>query len=451
MLSDLWFRLRALFRRAAMERELEEELSFHLDLQVEKYRQAGLPSEEAIRRARLDFGGNQQAREECRDARGIRWLEEFVQDLGYGFRKARANPTFTLTAVGTIALGIGASTAVFSVTHAVLLRPLPYPQSDRLILADPMLSNAFVHDLREGTREAIEEWSAVMVYRAVIPLEEGGAERISKGQVTVNFFRMMGARIAFGRDFTQEDAKPPSQAEPPFPPPEGRVAILSYEYFARRYGANPAILGSHMMGAHGPGPRIVGVAAPGFRLWLPERFTTEPSPDVWIANDRGYDSANRGALMLRAIGKRKEGAGLEQAQAQSGSSVWRMETARIPDGFAAVARDIGAGGPCGDSGLDGSGRFPPADRLCQRSEPADGSCGLERKGTGGTVSIGSRTGPIDSPDAGGIAAPGGDWSRIRHHPGMARNPCVAYHPAGERAASRQHCDRRECPRLRRAG
>jgi len=243
-------------------------------------------------------------------------LADAVNDLRYAGRLLRKSPLFALAAAVTIGLGIGASTAIFSVTHAVLLRPLPYKTPDRLVLAEPLLSNACYIDLRDGTKTAFEETSAIMVYRAVVPREDGSAERISKAQVTSNFLGMLGGAIVLGRDFTEADGRPQADPEPIFPPPQGTVAILSDEYWQRRYGANPAVLGREMLGASRPRPQVVGVLAPGFKLFLPGLFAAEPSPDVWIANNRGYDPANRGLGMLRVIGRLKAGVTLERAQAQ---------------------------------------------------------------------------------------------------------------------------------------
>jgi putative ABC transport system permease protein len=249
--------------------------------------------------------------------------------MGYALRMTRKAPGFAAAAMVTIALGIGVSTAMFSVIDAVLLRPLPYKNQARLVLTGTPLSNADYWDLRNGTRAAFEDMSAMMVYRAIVPREDGGAERVSKGQVTTNFFRMMGAKIALGRDFTDADGKPPSRMEPLFPPSEGTVAILSFEYFQRRYGGNAAVLGQEMLSSGGHGPRIVGVLAPGFEL-LPAA-TTGASPDIWIPNNRGYDAPNRGELTLQVIGAIRDGVTLEQAQAQADRVVseWRIPRFRV--------------------------------------------------------------------------------------------------------------------------
>ena len=234
----------------------------------------------AARRARLEFGGPSQIREECRDARGTRWLEESAQDLRLGLRAARTNPVFLATVVVTIAMGIGASTAIFSVTNAVLLRPLPYKEADRLALVfwenrrtgtrNLLYSNADFLDLRSGSGSVFEELGGVACFRAFVPREDGGTEQIGKALVTTNFFRLMGARIAFGRDFNDADGTPQS-SQPQVLIPPGSAAILSYEYWQRRYGGSTAVLGKEMPGSGQRGPRIVGVLAPGFALFFHRR------------------------------------------------------------------------------------------------------------------------------------------------------------------------------------
>ncbi len=252
-----------------------------------------------------------------------------MKDFAVASRILRKSPAFTITAVLTIALGVGASTAIFSVTNAVLLQPLPYRDSARLVIGgmelrkrnvpDLPFSNADFIDLREGTKALFSDFAGVFTFRNVVPREDGTPEQISTAVVTTNFFRTTGGRILFGRDFTPEDGipqppAPPANAQGTPPPRLPRIAILSYEYFQRRYGGNTAILGHSMLSAEGPGPVIVGVLAPGFRLYFPPQADVQAAPDLWIANHLGYDAAQRNGFSIWPVGRLKDGVSLEQAR-----------------------------------------------------------------------------------------------------------------------------------------
>jgi hypothetical protein len=146
--SDLLYRLRALLRRKAVEGELDDELRFHFERQVEKYVAAGMARAEAERRARMEFGGVESIKEECREARGVSVIETTAQDVRYAVRTLRKSPAFTVIAAVTLALGIGANTAIFSVIEAVILRALPYKDPGRLV--------RFEGDARSGPLSGID-------------------------------------------------------------------------------------------------------------------------------------------------------------------------------------------------------------------------------------------------------------------------------------------------------
>src|SRR5437016_4417716 len=253
-----------------------------------------------------------------------------LRELAFAGRTLRKSPIFALTAALTIALGVGASTAIFSVTNAVLLRPLPYKDPDRLVIAasdmrnrnvrDFPFSNEDFIDLREGTKDAFLDLAGVFTFRNILFKEDGTPEQVRSAVVTTNFFRLVGAKIALGRDFSEADGLPqpaPPVAQPgaPAAPPLPIVALLSYEYVQRRYGLNPSVL-EQVMVTNGPfRPQIVGVLAPGFQLYFPSAANVEPVPEVWLANRLGYDNANRNGVSIHAVGRLKPGVTIGRAQA----------------------------------------------------------------------------------------------------------------------------------------
>src|SRR6202050_2058096 len=197
-------------------------------------------------------------------------------DLAVAARVLRKSPVFALTATLTIALGVGASTAIFSVTNAVLLRPLPYHHPDRLVVActdmrkrnvrDFPFSNADFIDLREGTKAVFEDIAGVFTSPLTLQREDGTAEQADASIVTINTFRLLGGGIAYGRDFNDDDvvpnpaAPPPGAQQGPPPPRLPLYAILSYESLKRRYGGDPSVLGGSIQiaGAEPPSLIIVG-------------------------------------------------------------------------------------------------------------------------------------------------------------------------------------------------
>ncbi len=253
-----------------------------------------------------------------------------LSDFRHAARALRKTPGFTIVVAITLALGIGASTAIFSVVHAVLLRPLPYKDPDRLVVAcsdmrkravkDFPFSNEDFLDLRKNTDAVFEEIGAVRTGRGVLPRADGTPEQIVGAGVSTNFFRLLGARVILGRDFTEQDGIP--QAGPPAGAPGAAPAaspvptsvIISYEYWQRRYGGSRNVLGN-TVAAGGNSAQIVGVLEPGVELLFPPDANTERLPDLWNAARIRYDPANRNNVSWRVIGRLRPGATVEQAQA----------------------------------------------------------------------------------------------------------------------------------------
>ena len=261
-----------------------------------------------------------------------------MRDIVYALRTLRRSPMFTAAAALTIALGIGATSALFSVTNAVLLRPLPYRDPDRLVVmymdlrarnnfAMPFSNENFT-DIRTGSKGSFEDMAAVGTARQVIPGAEGTPEQVRLGFVTHNFFRVMGVGVTLGRDFHESDGMPPPQPAPGAPPdaqatpPLPLFAILSYEYWQRRYGGNPSVIGERIPG--GPRPEIVGVLAPGFELAFPPADNVERRPDIWIANRQTYNNANRNTFGLRPVGRLRSGITVARAQEEVEAAVVRL-------------------------------------------------------------------------------------------------------------------------------
>jgi putative ABC transport system permease protein len=256
------------------------------------------------------------------------------RDLINAFRMLRKNPVFAVTTIVTIALGIGASTAIFSVTNSVLLRPLPYKDPERLVLAcydmlrrnvkDFPVSNADFLDLRNGAKDTFSDFGAVNTGRGPVPQADGTPEQVRFARVSTNFFRLMGAPVMLGRDFQDADGAPqPAPTQPgaaaggPPPPRLPVYAILSYGYFQRRFGANPSAIGQALPVSGGPSPIVVGVLAPGFELLFPPEASEEQFPDIWTAARIPYDTANRNNVQWRVIGRMKSGVTVERAQAEA--------------------------------------------------------------------------------------------------------------------------------------
>jgi predicted permease len=317
-------RLRALFERDRMDSEMEEELRFHLEQETEKYLQAGMEPEEARRQALIAFGGLERFSEETRRERGVLPVENLAQDIRYGLRQLRKDPGFTLVVILTLALGIGATTVVFSVFNTVVLRPFPFEEAHRLVRireltpqGDPMsVSDANFLDFRDQSRSFQE---MVAVFTRQLVLTDGGEPvQIGGMAATEGMFRMLGVSPVLGRDFSEEDFRPGEEAE---------VVILGEGLWNRQFGADPELVGQSVI-LDGV-PRVVVGVLPAlerpfrFDAWFP-----------WVADPTFPRSDHRREVFARLapgvsgqqavddLNRIQESLGVTFPQSNAGYGVW---------------------------------------------------------------------------------------------------------------------------------
>src|SRR5215475_12360030 len=245
-LSSLW---RNLFRKAQKDQELTEEIDAYLEMLVDQKINAGLDPAEARRAALIELGGKQQVKEQVREARAGHQLEIFLQDLRYALRTMRRNQGFAAVAVLTLGLGIGANTAIFSLIDAILLKRLPVKQPEQLVLlrhADSRVTeNTFAYRTYEEFRDQNQVLSGLLAYH---PLRlsvsvDGQPEPAEAGQlVSGNYYSVLGVDAALGRTITPDDDRAPG---------ESPVCLISFNYWQRRFGGDPAVIGKtiHLSGA----------------------------------------------------------------------------------------------------------------------------------------------------------------------------------------------------------
>ena len=273
--------LRNLFRKDRVERDLDSEVSAYLDQLVEEKISAGMAPEQARRAGRIEVGGPEQVKEQVRAVRAGALLEQLVQDIRYGARQLLRSPGFMLVAVVTLALGIGANTVVFSVVNAVLLQPLPFPRSERLVLV-------WETDVRRPGEPNIvswpnyEDWKGQnRVFQSIGVFDSAGRgynlsgtdepEQVSGVRVSGSFFDVLGVKPLYGRTFLPEEETPGKD----------RVVILSHGLWQRRYGGDATLVG-RAVEMDGERFTVVGIMPPEFRfqfwsgerrLWVPIALT----------------------------------------------------------------------------------------------------------------------------------------------------------------------------------
>jgi putative ABC transport system permease protein len=310
-LRELAVRVRAFLTRARHRDAglpgLNDELAFHLEMLEQQLRRQGRSPDDARREARLQLGGTTQIAEAYGDQRTLPILESVLQDARYAVRTLLRTPAFTAAALLTLAIGIGANTAIFSIVHAILLRPLPYAAPDRLVAfgergADGLPGNigfTTFADFRDQAR-AFEGVAAVRSWQPTLVTTE--AERVNAMRVSWNFFSMLGVQPALGRGFTREDDHPDRY----------RVLMLSDGLWRRRFGADPGVIGRSIR-MNDRTYEIVGVMPPTFEPLLSAYFY-QPA-ELWAP--LGYEStlpyACRGCRHLRAVGRLRDGVSMQQA------------------------------------------------------------------------------------------------------------------------------------------
>jgi putative ABC transport system permease protein len=307
--------LRATVGRSRMESEMDAELRFHVEAYAEDLVRRGVARPEALRRARLEFGGIENAKEECREARGVHFAETLLQDLRYGARTMLRSPGFTVTAVLALALGIGANTAIFSVVNAVLLRPLPYDQPDRLLQvwhtppqkAFPgvptfAVSPANFLDWR-NQNHSFEGMSAYGFGRYTLT-GSGRPEAIRMVAATVGLFSILRAQPLLGRGFLAGEDEPGHEHE----------VVLSYGLWRSYFAGNPDIVGKNIQ-LNAQAFTVVGVMRPEFDFPIlsdPGSRAQMWKPLAWTDQER----AIRGDHNYAVIARLKDGVTLRQAQAE---------------------------------------------------------------------------------------------------------------------------------------
>ncbi len=317
MFNDLFFRLRALFRRDAVESEVESELRFHFDQQVEKFIKSGMTREEAARRARLEFGGHEQLKEEIRDARGVNLIETSVQDIRYGLRVLGRTPVISCVAILSLALGIGANTAIFSLIDTVMLRMLPVEKPEELTqvrIREPRSPNdepepTFTNPLWEELQNRQDFYSGIFAWSLTqFDLARGGAAQNVNGMfVSGEYFSTLGIRPAAGRLITADDDKRSCPG----------VAVLSYGFWQEHFGgAANAVGGTLSFDNHIF--NIIGVSAPGFfGLEVGNKFDVAiPVCAAEIFDGPKSRLDRRSWWWLNVTGRSKPGVSAEQLKAR---------------------------------------------------------------------------------------------------------------------------------------
>jgi predicted permease len=321
MLSDFLTRLRALFQRETIEDELDDEVHFHLDQQIEKFVRSGMPLAEARRRARLIFGGPEKIKEDCRDERGTRWLEELWQDVRYAVRTLAKRPGFTAVAVLSLTLGIGGNATIFTLVKAVFLQSVPVKDPSTVVVVYATQQTADGKELQflqssylnaKDYREKNNVFSSLSMFMdSGDQLEVPGSANTAHVDVQLvnwNFFDVLGVRPAAGRTFAADEDETPDAKS---------VVILSHALWTTKFGSDPDILGKSIR-INERDYTVIGV--------MPKEFQQAGaigSPDLWapmmmhgeLVTDARKDAfPRRRSWAVFMAGRLKPGVSLARAQ-----------------------------------------------------------------------------------------------------------------------------------------
>ena len=298
-----WFQRLVAGKR--MEKELDSELRFHLEQQVADKVRAGMTADEARRTTRLEFGGLAQIKEDCRESRGTLWVASVLQDLRYALRQLRNSPGFAITAILTLSLGIGASAAIFNVIDAVLLRPLPYPNQERLV--DPVMIGRTGDTLRSSYLSYLDVRAQLRTFDALAGYSMFGTVNLEgpNGPValwtiksTDNFFDVFGVKPLLGRTFLPGEDQPGKD----------NVVVLSYDVWQNSFGGRSDAVGK-VVQLDGTSYSVIGVMPAGFRFPLEARkalYTPLHMNPSW--------ATSRGMHWMKTVGRLKQGVSNEQAR-----------------------------------------------------------------------------------------------------------------------------------------
>ncbi len=310
-------RARSLLRSHSADTEMQREIQLHLDQLTKEYVATGMSESEARLAARRAFGPVDQVKERCRDMRHVNFVEDVIKDLGYALRVLRRSPYFTITAVLSLALGIGATTAIFTIVNAVILRPLPYPDADGLVMV--------WQDLR-ARGERADEWASpgnfvdwrtrlntlagVAAIGGWRPALTGAfeAESLVGEQVSYEYLQVLRVRPALGRDFTATDDLPGAR----------RVALVGDDLWRRRFGANPAIVGQVIVLAGEP-HEVIGVLPAGFRPIV------AAAAEIWRPLRLNRANPARGAIILRTVARLADDVDIQAAQSEATQLAARLQ------------------------------------------------------------------------------------------------------------------------------